>query len=221
MKKLVHHAGFFIILFLMTGLFSCERLIELYRLKESTGSKLVKGPEKKNKDKVADTCGEAVVIRLVSTENMAYSPGVVLVTNDDEFLTVTFEVREQDWNIDMMYLQVGALDQVPLDGDGLYPAFWDFEYQYADVPVASHSFQISLADLDGCVNILAQARFTDGSTNMVTWTEGINPDWTEGPFYTEYCIEICNESTTGTETGQSTEQPVVSTNYGDDDEDDD
>ena len=217
MQKLIHYSGLLMVLFLLTGLFSCERLSELYRLKDTTGSKIVKGPDKNGKDKSGDPCGDPVVIPLVSRDNQTYSPGNVIVSNDEEFLTVKFEVTEQDWNIDMIYLQVGPLDRVPLDGDGLYPAFWDFDYQYADIPVASHTFQISLADLDDCVNILAQARFTNGANNLVTWTEGINPDWTEGPYYTYYCIEICNGNTTGTDPGQTTDNPDVGKDNGDDD----
>jgi len=195
MKKLIHYSGLLMILFLLTGLISCERMAELYRLKNTTGSKLVKGPDKKGNDQSEDLCGDPVVIRLVSTENLSYSPGNITVTNDDEFLTVKFEVTERDWEFDMMYLQVSPLDLVPLDDAGTYPAFWEFDYQYVDVPVASYTFQMSLADLEDCFVILAQARVTDGADPLVTWTEGVNPDWSEGPFYTYYCVEICTETT--------------------------
>lgn len=201
MKKMLHHAGLIMILFLITGLFSCERLSELNRLKDSTRGLDVN----KGKDKTEDPCGEPVIIRLVSTEDLAYSPANVIVRNDDEFLTVKFEVTERGWNFDMIYLQVGPLDLVPLDGDGNYPAFWDFDYQWADTPVASYTFQIPLADLDDCVNILAQARVTDGANYMPTRSEGINPGWTEGPFATYYCVEICTGTTMGTDTGQTTD----------------
>lgn len=221
MQKLLHYSKLLMILFLVTGLFSCERLTELYRLKESNRGTDVKGPDKKGKDKTEDPCGEPVIIRLVSTEDLAYSPANVIVTNDDEFLTVKFEVTERGWNFDMIYLQVGPLDHVPLIDDGTYPAFWDFDYQWADEPVASYTFQLSLADLDDCVNILAQARVTDGANNMPTWSEGINPDWTEGPFYTYYCVEICNVSPSGTEAGQTEDNPDVTKDYSGDDKDDD
>ena len=221
MKKLVHYSGLLMILFLLTGLFSCERLTELYRLKETTGNKLVKGPDKKGNDKTEDPCGEPVVIRLVSNENLSYSPANVTVTNDEEFLTVKFEVTENDREFDMMYLQVGPLDLVPLDDAGTYPAFWEFEYKLENISVTSQTFQISLAELDDCFVILAQARVTDGQNPMVTWTEGVNPDWTEGPFYTYYCVEICD--------GTATEKAPVTTSdtshggkdKNDDDKDDD
>jgi hypothetical protein len=209
------------VLFLITGLFSCERLSELYRLKESTRSMDAKGHDKKGKDNTGDPCGEPVIIRLVSTENLAYSPANMIVTNDEEFLTVKFEVTERDWNFDLIYLQVGPLDLIPLDDASTYPAFWEFDYQWADIPVASYTFNISLADLDDCVNILAQARVTDGANNMPTWSEGINPDWTEGPFYTYYCIEICTGNTSGTYSVKTTANTWEGKDKGGDDEDDD
>ena len=192
MKKFLHYAGLLMVLFLITGLFSCERLSELYRLSDTTGARGVQENNETGSENSENPCGEPVIIRLVSTDNLAYSPGQVVVTNDDEFLTVKFEVTENDREFDMMYLQVGPLDLVPLDDAGTYPAFWEFDYKLENISVTSQSFQISLAELDDCFVILAQARVTDGQNPMVTWTEGVNPDWTEGPFYTYYCIEICN-----------------------------
>jgi hypothetical protein len=203
MQKLLHYSGLLLVLFLLTGLFSCERLSELYRLKEASGTKVEKEHDENGNQNSQDTCGEPVIIRLVSRDNLEYSPGNIVVSNDDEYLAVKLEATEQGWNIDMIYLQVGPLDLVPLDEAGSYPAFWDFDFQYADEPVASYSFRIPLADLDDCVNILVQARFTDGSNNMVTWSEGINPDWTEGPFYTYYCIEHCKEACDACKKGKS------------------
>jgi hypothetical protein len=193
MKKQMRYSGLLMILFLFSGLFSCERLTELYRLKDTVGTKTVKGPDKGRGDLPGDPCGEPVIIRLLSTDNLAYSPGNVIVTNNNQYLTVKLEVTEGDWNIDMIYIQVGPLDLVPLDEAATYPAFWEFDYQYSDMPVASYTFQLSLAELDDCVNILAQVRLTNSEDiKMITWTEGVNPGWTEGPFYTYYCVERCH-----------------------------
>jgi hypothetical protein len=136
----------------------------------------------------------------------------MLVSNDAEMLTVEFESTEGSLNIDMIYLHVGPLDAVPLDGDGTYPAFWEFDHQYADVAVASHIFQMPLAELDDCFMVLAQARFNDGQDNLtVTWSQGVNPDWTAGPFYTYYCVEFCTGDTTGTTTDPDKDPGVSDT----------
>lgn len=207
MKKQMHYSALFMILFLMTGLFSCERLTELYRLKESAPSMDVKGHDKDGKDIPGDPCGEPVIVRLVSVDNMSYSPGNAIITNDGEFLNVKFEVTEQGLNIDMIYLEVGPLDLVPLDQDGLYPAFWDFSYQYADISVTSLTHQIPLADLAECFVVLAQVRFIDSENNITrTWTEGINPDWTGGPFYTYYCVEMCDENPTDKDSAETKDE---------------
>jgi hypothetical protein len=178
-NKILHHARLLLILFLITGLFSCERLSELYRLSDTAGESVVKENNETGGENSENPCGEPVVIRLVSTANLSDSPGKVIVTNDSEFITVKFEVTEGAWRFDMIYLHVGPLDSVPLAGGGTYPAFWDFDYQYADMAIDSYTFQVPLADLHDCVNILAQVRFTNGTNNGVTWSEGINPDWTD------------------------------------------
>jgi hypothetical protein len=198
MKRPLHYAGQLLLLVLITSLLSCERLSELYRLHDTIADKHAKGPDKK--DNTEDPCGVPVVIPLVSRDQPDFSPGQVTVMNDDENLTVKFEITEADWNVDMIYLQVGPLDLVPLDETGSYPAFWDFQYQYADVPVSCQTFQVPLENLDECFLVLAQARVVDSQGNVaILWTEGANPDWTAGPFYTEYCIEICNEDTSDTD----------------------
>jgi hypothetical protein len=222
MQKTMHFSRLLVVLFLVAGLFSCERLGELYRLTNAKGTKVEKEHNNKGKDMPGDPCGEPLVIRLLSKDNLDYSPCHVVVTNDDQFLSVKFEVVEGDWNIDMMYLQVGPLDDVPLDETGSYPAFWDFDYQYQDIPVATHTFQIPLTDLDDCFMILVQARVIDPEGNvMILWSEGINPDWTAGPFYTKYCVEICIGTTTGTHPVNKPDNPEVSKYDWDDDWDDD
>jgi hypothetical protein len=219
-QKLLHYLGLLVILFLITGLFSCERLSELYRLSDTTGTKVVEKPDETGDEKPEDPCGEPVIIPLVSRDNQEFSPGHVIVMNDDEFLTVKFEVTEGDWEFDMIYLNVEPLDLIPLDEGGYYPAFWDFDYQYADIPVASYTFQISLADLDDCFMILAQARVVDSNENiMVLWTEGINPDWTSGPFYTDYCLTTCKGDTT--DSSQASDEDDSGGETGDDDDGDD
>jgi hypothetical protein len=192
MKRILIYSRIVLIIILVTTAFSCERLSELHRLGGAKGTKVVKGTDEK--DKSQDPCGEPVVIRLAARDNSTFSPASVTLTNDHEYLNVIFEVTEGSWRMDMMYLQVGPLGEVPL-ADG-YPAFWDFAHQYADVPVASYTFRIPLADLDECFVILAQAHVVDGNNDFVLWSEGINPDWTSGPYYTEYCVEICSGHTT-------------------------
>jgi hypothetical protein len=216
----MHFSGLLVILFLVAGLFSCERLGELYRLTNAKGTEVEKEHHNKGKDKPGDPCGEPLVIRLLSKDNLDYNPCHIIVTNDDGFLSVKFEVVEGDWNIDMIYLQVGPLEGVPLDQTGSYPAFWDFDRQYQDIPVATRAFQIPLADLDDCFMILAQARVIDPQgTVMILWSEGINPDWTAGPFYTEYCVEFCSGTATGTSPTNSGDNPEAG-NYDDDDDGD-
>jgi len=183
----------FVIVCLITSLFSCERLSELQRLSDTKGTSVVQGDDENGGEKPEDPCGEPVIIRLVATDNLSYSPADVTVTNDNEFLTVKFEITEGDLKFDMMYLQVGPLDLVPLDDAGTYPAFWEFDYKLENISVSSQTFQIAVAELDDCFVILAQARVTDGQNPIVTWTEGTNPDWTEGPFYTYYCLENCDD----------------------------
>ena len=191
--KTQHYFRLFVVVCLITSLFSCERLSEFQRISDTTGSRVVQGDDETGGEKPEDPCGEPVIIRLVSTDNLSYSPASVTVTNDNEFLTVKFEITEGDLKFDMMYLQVGPLDLVPLDDPGTYPAFWEFDYKLENVSVSSQTFQIAVAELDDCFVILAQARVTDGQNPIVTWTEGTNPDWTEGPFYTYYCLENCGD----------------------------
>ena len=164
-----------------------------------------------------------MIIPLVSRDNPEFSPGNVIVTNDDKFLSVKFEVTEVDWNIDMIYLQVGPLDLVPLEETGAYPAFWDFNHQYADIPVASYTFELAMEDLDDCFEILAQVRIADREANkVVLWTEGINPDWIQGPYHTHYCAENCSGSTTDTDqTGDKPRKGKGNDKDKDDDRDDD
>jgi hypothetical protein len=200
MQKLLHYSKLLMIMFLVTGLFSCERLSELHRLGDTTGTKVVQGSDETGDEKPEDPCGEPVIIPLVSRDNQAFSPGNVIVTNNDEFLTVKFEITEGDWEFDMIYLYVGPLDLIPLEDDS-YPAFWEFDYKYDDVPVASYTFQISLADLNDCFKILAQAHVVGSGGEAVLWTTGINPDWTQGPFYTYYCKENCKEICDGCKMG--------------------
>ncbi len=198
MKK-PYYLSLLFVLFLAAGLYSCERLGEIYRWSEMDGTKIGKGSDHTGDEKPSDPCGEPVIIPLVSRDNTQYSPGHLTVTNDDQFLNVKFEVTEEGVNIDMMYLFVGPLHLVPLDETGSYPAFWDFDHQYADVPVESYTYSLSLADLEDCFNIIAQARFVDGQGNItVTWTDGTNPDWSQGPFYTYYCAEVCDGNATDT-----------------------
>ncbi|MEE9461087.1 MAG: hypothetical protein V3V53_04610, partial [Bacteroidales bacterium] len=203
MQKLLHYSRLLMIVCLITSLFSCERLSELYRMSDTTGTKVVQGSDETGGEKPEDRCGEPVIIPLVSRDNQTYSPGNVIVTNDEQFLTVKFEVTEGDWEFDMIYLYVGPRDFIPLDETGSYPAFWSFDHQYADIPVASYTFQISLAGLDDCFKILAQARVVDSKENkVVLWTEGINPEeWSQGPFYTYYCKENCKEICGGCKMG--------------------
>ena len=195
MQKLLHYSKLLMILFLVTGLFSCERLSELYRISDTNGTKVVKGNDETGDETPDDPCGEPVIIPLFSRDNQEFSPGHLIVTNDDKFLSVKFEVTEGDWKIDMIYLYVGLLDFIPLDETGSYPAFWAFKNQYADIPVASYTFELALEDLDDCFKILAQARFVDSKENIVvTWTKGTNPDnWPQGPYLTYYCKDNCKE----------------------------
>jgi hypothetical protein len=189
-----HFIKLLVILFLMTSLFSCERLSELYRLSDTSGTKVVTGDDETGDETPEDQCWEPVIIRLLSTGNLENSPGNVTVTNDGEFLSVKFDVTEGDWNFDMIYLEVGPLDFVPLEETSTYPAFWEFNHQYNDIAVASYDFQISLAELDDCFVILAQARIINSEgSKIVMWTEGINPGWSEGPFYIDYCKDNCIE----------------------------
>jgi len=192
MKK-THSLKLLVVLFLAAGLFSCERLGELYRLSDTNGTKVVMGNDETGDETPEDPC-EPVIIRLLSTGNLENSPGNVTVTNDGEFLSVKFDVTEEDWNFDMIYLEVGPLDFVPLEETSTYPAFWDFNHQYNDIAVVSYDFQIPLAELDDCFVILAQARIINSEgSKIVMWTEGINPGWSEGPFYTDYCKDNCIE----------------------------
>lgn len=126
MKK-THYLKLLVVLFLAAGLFSCERLGELYRLSDTNGTKVVMGNDETGDETPEDPC-EPVIIRLLSTGNLEYSPGNVTVTNDGEFLSVKFDVTEEDWNFDMIYLEVGPLDFVPLEETSTYPAFWDFNH---------------------------------------------------------------------------------------------
>jgi hypothetical protein len=43
----------------------------------------------------------------------------------------------------------------------------------------------------------------------------------DGPFYTNYCVEICNGSTTDPNTGQTTDKPNESKDNCDDGKEDD
>jgi hypothetical protein len=200
MRKPVHYAGLFIILFLLTGLFSCERLSELYRINDTTGTRVVHGSDETGGEKPEDPCGEPVIIPLVFEYELESSIGQVIVTNDDECLNLKFEIIAGDWKFDQIYLFAGALDDIPLTTDP-YPAIWDFRIMFPDPPVSSYTYCIPLAELDDCVKILAQAHVIDGDKEARLWTKGINPGWTKGPFYTYYCMENCKEICDGCKMG--------------------
>ncbi|KPL14799.1 MAG: hypothetical protein AMS23_02320 [Bacteroides sp. SM1_62] len=190
-----------VVLFLAAGLFSCERLGELYRLSDAKGTKIVQGNDETGDEKPDDPCGEPVIIPLVFKTELESSIGQITVTNDDECLNLTFEIIVGDWEFDQIYLFVGALDDIPLTADP-YPAFWDFLTLTFDPAVSSYSHCVPLAELDDCFKILAQVHGVNGELgDAVLWTKGINPGWTQGPFYTYYCIENCKETCDGCKMG--------------------
>lgn len=194
MKALLHNSRLFIVLFLVFGFFSCERFGELYRISDASGTKVVQGSDENGGENPGDTCGDPVIIPLLHSGNLESTIGQITVTNDDECLNLKFEMTEEGWEFDQIYLYVGSLDTLPLTSDP-YPMFWDFPTLFIDPPVSSYNHCIPIGDLDDCIQILAQVHGVNpAGDGTPLWSKGINPGWTEGPFYTDYCMDNCKDS---------------------------
>ncbi len=193
MNKLLHNYRLLIVLLLVFGFFSCERLGELYRISDTSGTKVVQGSDENGGEKPEDPCEEPVIIPLVHSSDVEYSIGQIIITNDDKCLNLKFEMTEEGWEFDQIYLFVGSLDTIPLTEDP-YPAFWDFLTLEIDPLVSSYTHCVPMGDLDDCVQILAQVHGVNSDLgNAPLWTKGLNPGWTEGPFYNDYCMDNCKD----------------------------
>lgn len=192
MKKMLHYAGLLMVLSLITGLFSCERLSELYRLSD-TGDKVIRGSDENGSEKPEDPCGEPLIIPLLHSSDLEYTIGQITVTNDDECLNLKFEMTVDGWEFDQIYLFAGDIDTIPLTADP-YPAFWDFPTLNINPAVSSYTHCVPMGDLDDCIEILAQVHGVNSAgSGIPLWSKGENPGWTEGPFYTEYCMDNCED----------------------------
>ena len=192
MKKL-HYFKMFIILSIFAGLLSCERLGELYRMSDAAGTKVVAGSNESGDENPEDPCGEPVVIPLLHSGDLESTIGQIIVTKDAECLNLRFEMTAEGWEFDQIYLFAGSLDTIPLTSDP-YPMFWDFPTLMIDPAVGSYDHCVPMGDLDDCIQILAQVHGVNADLgNAPLWTKGINPGWTEGPFYTDYCSDNCKE----------------------------
>jgi hypothetical protein len=120
--------------------------------------------------------------------------GQIIVTKDDECLNLEIEMTAENWAFDQIYIYVGALDALPLTEDP-YPAFWDFPTTMVlDPAVSMYAHCVPLAELDDCFQILAQVHGVNAEQgDAPLWSQGINPGWTAGPFYTDYCLDDCVE----------------------------
>jgi hypothetical protein len=191
MKKL-HYFKLLVVLFLVAGLFSCERLGELYRISDTTGTRVVQGSDDTGGENPEDPCGEPVIIPLLHSSDLEYTIGQITVTNDDECLNLKFEMTVDGWEFDQIYLFAGDIDTIPLTTDP-YPEFWEFPTLNID-PVSSYTHCVPMGDLDDCIQILAQVHGVNSAVgNTPLWSKGINPGWTEGPFYTDYCMDNCKD----------------------------
>lgn len=192
MRK-TNHFKLLVILFLAAGLFSCERLGELYRLSDSAGTKVVSGNNETDGENPGDPCGEPVIIPLLNSGDLEYTIGQITVTNDDECLNLKFEMTADGWEFDQIYLFAGSIDTISLTEDP-YPAFWDFPTLNFDPGVSSYTHCVPMEDLDDCIQILAQVHGVDAEgIGTPLWSKGENPGWTKGPFFTDYCMDNCKD----------------------------
>lgn len=194
MKKAMHYSSLLVVLFLITGFFSCERLSEFYRVSDASGTKVVAGSNETGGEDPGDPCEDPFIIPLVHSGDLEYTIGQITVTNDDECLNLKFEMLVDGWEFDQIYLFAGAIDTIPLTEDP-YPAFWDFLTLMIDPAVSSYDYCVPMSDLDDCIQILAQVHGVNPSVGGTPlWSKGTNPGWTEGPFYTDYCMGNCGDS---------------------------
>ncbi len=192
MKKL-HYFKMFIILSIVAGMFSCEKLGEFYRITDATGTKVVQGSDESGDEEPDDPCGEPFIIPLLHSGNLESTIGQIIVTKDNECLNLRFEMTAEGWEFDQIYLFAGSLDTLPLTLDP-YPMFWEFPTLMIDPAVSSYDHCVPMGDLDDCIQILAQVHGVNAALgDAPLWTNGINPGWTEGPFYTDYCQDNCKE----------------------------
>jgi len=191
--KTQHYFKMFIVVCLITSLFSCERLSEIYRISDTSGTRVVQGPDETGSENPEDPCGEPVIIPLVHSSDLEYHIGQIIITNDNKCLNLKFELTVAGWEFDQIYLFAGSIDTIPLTEDP-YPAFWEFLTLHINPAVSSYTYCVPMEELDDCIQILAQVHGLNTDVgNTPLWTTGINPNWTEGPFYTDYCMDNCKD----------------------------
>jgi hypothetical protein len=191
--KTSHFSRILGILAFVSILFSCERLGELYRLSDASGTKVVQGSNGTGEN-TEDPCGEPLLVPLVHSGDLEYTIGQIIVNQDEECLHLRFEMTLAEWTFDQIYLYVGSLDTIPLTEDP-YPAFWDFDFLEFQPAVSAYDHCIPLDELTGCLQILAQVHGVHSAGgDAPLWSKGTNPGWTAGPFYTDYvCLDDCTE----------------------------
>ncbi len=119
------------------------------------------------------------------------------VTNDDEFLTVSY-ILENDWYLDETHLYVGTLENLPIN-NGNNPVIGHFPFKEDQGPeVNIYTCQIPLENLPECYIIAAHADVYKMINNQIIQQEGAWAFGTKFPganrwgWYYDYCTQICN-----------------------------
>ena len=123
--------------------------------------------------------------------------GSLDVTNDDEYLYVTFNFTD-DWYMGQTHLYVGSADDIPTNPSNI-PVPGAFPYSVTHDPaVQSYTYEIALADLEDCYAIAAHAEVIsfDEEGNIIEsetgWSFGTEfPDSPRWGWYSEYCTQDC------------------------------
>lgn len=114
--------------------------------------------------------------------------GELIVTNDDEFLYVTYTANEGEL-FNETHLYVGSLEGLPVNKQNT-PVPGKFPYKSThEGGVMEFTYTIPLADLGDCYIIAAHAAMNSGET---AWSYGTKfPNTNRWGWYSEYCTQYC------------------------------
>lgn len=122
--------------------------------------------------------------------------GVLEVTNDDEYLYVTFTTKD-GWFLQQTHLYVGTLEDLPTNNSNT-PVPGQFPYSESHNPATdSYTYTIPLEGLPPCYIIAAHAetvKIVDGEIvqEETSWSFGEKfPNTTRWGWYSPYCTQVC------------------------------
>lgn len=126
--------------------------------------------------------------------------GELLVTNDEDYLYVTFSASPGN-SLTKARLQIGnTLEDFPIVGQGNLPP-GQMEHQ-KDFPsgVEAHTFVVPLNLYEDCHYIAANAIFSGGSNSGSFWAgdlEGRRGNWSYFQYCTQTCTPVCEPVNAG------------------------